>query len=491
MESPSLTINVLEHCGVYPSADANAVTSLPLKFFDLVWLTFHPLGRVIFYDFQYSTDHFTQNIVPKIKTSLSLALKHFTPLAGNLILPSNTDSNMDISIHYLDGDSVSVTFAECISRIINPTECTDNFDHFSGNHARLADVLNPLVPQLPSATCTEISGEDCSVASLIAIQVTVFPDRAICIGITNSHVVADGSTMFNFVQAWASIAKQINISDNELDTDNLASSGCFQIPFYDRSSVPDPYGLGDLYKKSRVASATRQHEKLVKQKEDAAQDSSNIKVRATFVLTESKIQALKNAVLTKLPTLTHLSSFTVVCAYLWTCFAKTRATVWESEHDLDEPQNFSFAMDARARLDPPLPAAYFGNCLVGCLGVQTGRVMIGDEGLVAAAEVFGNAISAKVKNGALHGSDKWMEEFAGIIRGEWNIGIAGSPKMDYYNNIDFGWGKALKFEFAQEPLSLSRCRNSKTDIEIGVILPKIEMDVFSTVLSQGLDTLHG
>lgn len=229
------------------------------------------------------------------------------------------------------------------------------------------------------------------------------------------------------------------------------------------------------------------------QKKEVIQDASNTKVRATFLITGINIQALKKIVSTKRPALTHVSSFTVVCAYLWTCFAKMRATVWEEMHNLEEAQNFGFAMDCRARLDPPLPASYFGNCLVHCLGVEKGRVMIGDDGLAAAAEVLGNAISSKAnsKEGPLLGSDKWMEEFAGALRGEWCMGIAGSPKFDYYNNIDFGWGRPLKFEFVEEALSLSRRKDSKTDLEIGVILPQNEMDVFATVFTQGLRSLQG
>ncbi|KAK1366401.1 Transferase [Heracleum sosnowskyi] len=469
-------VMVLEQCGVSPPHDAVPVTSLPLQFFDLVWLTFNPLGRVLFYDFPYSTDHFIQHIVPNLKTSLSLALKHFTPLAGKLLTPSATSSTTDCQIRYLDGDSVSVTFAEC----------TDNLDHFLGNHVRDADLLKPLVPQLLSTTCIHSSGENCSASTLFAIQVTVFPNRAICIGITNSHVVADGSSVFNFVQAWASIAKQVNTSDGKLDVNDVVSSGDFQIPSYDRSSIKDPHGLGTMLMKVLVPLFDQ-----IQQQKEGIQDSSNIKVRATFVLTEANVKALKNMVSKKRPNLAYVSSFTVLCAYLWTCFAKSRATVFEDVHNLDEPQNFGFVMDCRARLDPPLPASYFGNCLVPCLGVQTGRVMVGDEGLAAAAEVLGDAISVKLKEGPLHGSDKWLESFAGVMRGEWNIGIAGSPKLDYYNNIDFGWGKPLKFEFVDEPLSLSRCKDSKMDTEIGVILPKNEMDEFSKVFTQGLQSLDG
>ncbi|XP_074350132.1 malonyl-coenzyme A:anthocyanin 3-O-glucoside-6''-O-malonyltransferase-like [Apium graveolens] len=476
MEGLSATLTVFEQCSVSPPRDPVAVTSLPLQFFDLIWLPFNPLARVIFFDFPYSTQHFVQHTVPIIKTSLSMPLKHFTPLAGKLLAPSDTSSTTDFQIRYLDGDSVSVTFAEC----------TDDLDQFLGNHVRDVNMLKPLVPQLQSTTCIDTSGEKCSASTVFAIQVTVFPNRGICIGITNSHVVADGSSVFNFVRAWASIAKQVHISDGKLDVNDLVPYEDFQIPSYDRSCIKDPHGLSTVLVKTLGPLV-----KQMQQQKETTQDSSNIKVRATFVLTEANIKALKNMVSTKRPNLAYLSSFTVMCAYLWTCFAKTRASVLEEVHNLDESQNFGFVMDCRARLDPPLPASYFGNCLVLCLGVQTGRVIVGEEGLAAAAEVLGDSISVKLKEGPLHRSDKWLEDLSGAMRGEWTIGIAGSPKLDYYNSIDFGWGKPLKFEFVDEPLSLSRCKDSKMDTEIGVILPKNEMDEFSNVFAQGLRSLVG
>ncbi|KAK1356835.1 hypothetical protein POM88_050091 [Heracleum sosnowskyi] len=365
-------VTILEQCEVRPPPDTVAVKSLPLNFFDLIWLTFHPLGRVMFFEFPHSTTHFVQNIVPKLKSSLALALQHFVLhwLGNYQHLRVLIKCNTDFRIRYVDGDSVSVTFGEC----------RGDLGPYSGNHARDGNVLKPLVPRLPlGGTFVDSCGETCCVAPVFAVQVTVFPNRAICIGMTtNSHVVAAGRTMFNFVSAWASIAKQVNISDTKHD-----------------------------------------------------------------------VVALKKIVSTKRPTLTHVSSFTVVCAYLWTCFAKMRATVWEELHNLEEAQNFGFAMDCRARLDPPLPASYFGNCLVHCLGVEKGRVMIEDDGLAAAAEVLGNTISLKANTK--------------ILRGEWCMGIAGSPK----------------------------CRDSKTDLEVGVILPQNEMDVFATVFTQGLHCLQG
>ncbi|WOH05683.1 hypothetical protein DCAR_0625103 [Daucus carota subsp. sativus] len=477
MEDRLSTVKVLEHCRISPPADTVPVATLPLNFFDYLWLTFHPLGRVLFYDFPHSTSHFIHHTVPNLKTSLSLALKHFTPLAGNLIVSSNTNSNTNYVIRYLDGDSVSVTFAEC----------TDDIDY--GNHVRDANMLNTFVPQLPSATSVDISGEKCSVAPVFAIQVTVFPGRAICIGIRNAHAVADGSSLFNFARAWASITKKVNLLDTKNNISDLITSEGFQIPSYDRSSIQDPCDLGTMYLKAQGARVKKQVEKALPQME-SVDDSSKRKVKATFTVTEAKIKALKSMISTERPTLAYLSSLTSVCAYLWTCFAKTRATVWGVEHNLDECQHFIFAMDCRARLDPPLPASYFGNCLVPCCGALTGRILVGDEGLAAAAEVLGNSVSVKLEKGPLHGSDMFLDEYAGTMRGEWTIGIAGSPKLDYYNNIDFGWGKPLKFEFVQEPLSISRSKDSNADLEIGIVLPQNEMDVFPIIFARGLQNLH-
>lgn len=214
--------------------------SLPLTYFDVMWLPFRPLSRVSFYDFPHSSAYFTQNVVPALKTSLSLVLKHFSPLAGNLVTPSNFSSDTILQVHYLNGDSVSLTIAECAS---------ENYYHLSGNQARDVDDLFLFVPQLPSGIPTE----DCIAAPVLAIQVTIFPNVGISVGFTNSHVVADGSTMFNFTQAWASIARQFICSHKDDDSakEFLASPSYLQqLPFYDRSVIKDPNNLYSIFRKA-------------------------------------------------------------------------------------------------------------------------------------------------------------------------------------------------------------------------------------------------
>lgn len=465
-------ITTLEVCRISPQDGTVDETSLPLTYFDIVWLPFRPLSRVSFYDFPYSTAHFTQNVVPNLKTSLSLVLKHFSPLAGNLVTPSNLNSDTILQVRYLNGDSVSLTIAECAS---------ENYYHLSGNQARDVDDLFLFVPQLPSGVPSDASGEDCIAAPVLAIQVTIFPNSGISIGFTNSHVVADGSTMFNFTQAWASIAKQFFCSHKDGDNTEeflVSSSSLQELPFFDRSVIQDPNNLYNIFRKA-IGEHLEDLQKLYHHQ------ASTKKVQATFIVNQADIQALKKLVSAKQPTLSHVSSFTVVCSYLWTCIAKTRVATTDDEHKTDdETMHFSCMMNCRSRLNPPISTTYFGNCIVACIATAKRTQLGGDEGLFTAAQLLGDVIHKNI-----HNADMWFGNIKGIGTGEFVVGIAGSPRFDYYNCVDFGWGKPKKFEFVSEPLSISRCKDSEGDLEIGVCLSHEQMLAFSSTFVNGINDL--
>lgn len=463
--TPPYTVKVLETCQVSPPSATVVNTSLPLTFLDIIWLTFHPMTRVLFYEFPCSKTNFIQTIIPNLKNSLSLALKHFYPMAGNLITPPSI-STTNLEIRYSDADFVSVTFAECTDKDIN---------HLFGHHTRDADVLLPLVAKLPPAS----SEGDCVITPVLAIQVTLFPDHGISIGFTSSHVLADGRTMFNFIRFWASIANQIVDNNDDEDSNALLLEG---LPFYDRSVIQDTKGLSQMFRTAMEKAA-----KLLDEHKDKSITTTSNKVRATFTITRKNIEGLKNLVLAKRPTLPHVTSFTVVTAYLWTCIAKTRARTSEQALVKEERQHFAFPMDCRGgRTDPPIPATYFGNCLAPCLASLYTAQLLQEGGLVTTAEMIGNAIHSKVQRGVLNFVDKWFEEFGGTLKGEWTMGVSGSPNLDYYNEVDFGWGKAKKFEFVEEPISLSRCKDSVGDLEIGLVMSKNEMELFPSIFSDGL-----
>ncbi|XP_059650402.1 anthocyanin 5-aromatic acyltransferase-like [Cornus florida] len=193
----------------------------------------------------------------------------------------------------------------------------------------------------------------------------------------------------------------------------------------------------------------------------------------------------------------HVSTFTVTCAYMWVCILKSRATTRADEDDEDdELDHFVFLADCRERLDPPIPATYFGNCLAICTATaRHGQLMEEKEGFFVAAESFGEAIATRLHNGepegVLKGSETWFSSFKSL-KWERVMSLAGSPKIGLYEP-DFGWGRPRKSEIVSTDLtgafSISECKDSQGVVEVGVSFPKITMDAFASIFVHGLKLL--
>ena len=159
--SEDYMVSVLEECRVSPPPSTIGEKTLPLNFFDLQWLNLHHVQSLFFYKSpDHSKTHFLETTIPSLKHSLSLALQHFYPLAGNLLLfPPNLG---EPKIHYEDGDLVSLTFSES----------NTDFDYLVKNHPREVACFHPLVPHLPPV-CEK--GNTLLVAPVFAIQISAFP----------------------------------------------------------------------------------------------------------------------------------------------------------------------------------------------------------------------------------------------------------------------------------------------------------------------------
>ncbi|KAL0428992.1 UNVERIFIED_CONTAM: Malonyl-coenzyme:anthocyanin 5-O-glucoside-6'''-O-malonyltransferase [Sesamum radiatum] len=393
MATTSKRVNVHECCGVAPltAAGEAAEQSLPLTFFDVIWLYFHPIQRLLFYPSTYSTADFLEIIVPNLKKSLSQTLTNYLPLAGNLIHPMNSDMP---EFRYVPGDSVSVTFAEASEDF--------DFDYLTGNQARDSDEFYAFAPDLPEPKTDSESG--LKIIPVLAIQVTLFPGTGICIGIINHHSIGDASSIVGFIKAWSRAAK---LGENQqLSAENQS------LPFYDRSAIKDPSGRANIFwNQMRLFPLASTHLKL-----------PTNRVRATFILRKNDIQILKNLALAGEPAESG------------------------EEVDDDEPEYFGFAVDTRHRMESPIPATYFGNCVAFVLVEST------------------------------HG---YLEE-----------GM-GSPKFDLYDT-DFGWGRPAKYESVSidrdGSVSLCKSREFEGGLEIGVSLPRKKMEAFVAIFVDGLKT---
>nr|QWS71080.1 BAHD-type malonyltransferase 3 [Digitalis lanata] len=450
-------VTVHEQSRVAPaSGGETAKQSLPVTYFDMFWIHFHPIQRLLFYKFPCSRVHFLETIVPNLKNSLSKTLKHYLPLAGNLLVPLNSCLP---EFRYLAGDSVSVTIAES----------SDDFDfeYWTGNQARDADEFYAFVPHLPEPTID--SGF--KIMALVSIQVTLFPGTGICVGFTNHHAVGDASSIVRFIKCWSSVANLGEDTDDEFLTKKAL------LPILDRSVIQDP--------SSRRANIFwSQLEQWVNSLTPPKFPTNSF--RETFVLQKTHLQKLRNSVLAKKPYLTHLSSYTVSTAYVWSCLAKI-----DEEVDENEPEYFVIAVDARQRLDPPVPLEYFGNCLAGAVTESTHGELKGEEGFCSAVELIGEVISKVVNNKdeLMKDADEWIVKF-GPIMGKRNFGVSGSPKFDLYDT-DFGWGKPSKFEAVSidgDPsMSLCKSREFEGGLEIGLSMPKLKLDAFAAIFAKGLE----
>lgn len=461
-------VNVIEQYYAVVPTPETAVTdemssiSVPLTFFDILWIILSPVERLVFYELPLSHSQFVERYIPKLKDSLSSTLKHFPPITitGNFIYPSDLTINPEI--RYSKGDAVSIIFAE---------SCQNNFKYLISNYPRNCHAFYPLIPQLISSANTGLP--------VLALQVTLFPGAGICVGITNHHVVGDASSIFRFMKTWALKSKY--------GGEKVADVSFPSPPSFDRSVIKDPKGLASLFLK-QMKSLNRLNGKGTL----PPSDEKYKKLRQTFVLVEKDIHKLKNIVRTKRPTIKHLSAFTITCAYVWTCL--------EKYYPPEESESFMLPVDCRGRVNPPIPENYFGNCLTFCLIHANPQelVGVGEDEFSNLVEKFGEILQDKLgnKDEVLADAETWITTVSKIDPKR-TRSVAGSPKFNYYD-LDFGWGKPIKFECTSidqtGAISLSGCRDSGEEggngIEVGMSLVGEKLDAFASAFNEGLAALN-
>ncbi|QCE12670.1 shikimate O-hydroxycinnamoyltransferase [Vigna unguiculata] len=481
----SHNLKIHEQCSVAPPSAPQ--TSLPLVFFDLFWLRFHPVERIFFYSLPVTHSNpsiFYTQVVPNLKTSLSHTLQHFSPLAGNVLWPNGSSNPV---VQYTPGDAVSVVLAESEA----------DFDHALDNTPKEASELRCLVPHLESSD---------SHASVMALQITLFPNRGFAIGISTHHAVLDGKSSTLFIKAWASLCKTSD-DDSESSPSSLPSLAPELEPLFDRTVIKSPSELGfnasfDLTKLViNSFPGENREERCLKllpfppRLED--------QVRGTFVLTVADLERLKNRVLSKWDSVdiveaesnsnssvsskpTKLSTFVVTCAYTFVCIAKA----W---HGVEKEKNkfaCGFTVDCRARLEPPIPENYFGNCVWGHLVESKPSAFIEEEGFVIIAKSIHSKIKQMIDEGVFHGVGDAAPRYAALAKeGVEILGIAGSNRFGVYG-YDFGWGKPSKVEIASVDraltMGLAEKRDEKGGVEVGVVLKRPVMELFGSLFRRGL-----
>ncbi|KAJ4778691.1 HXXXD-type acyl-transferase family protein [Rhynchospora pubera] len=465
MSSKSPDLRVIEATRVAPPQGTIAGhATLPLTFFDVLWvhLPYPFVERLFFYRYPHPTSQFVSSLLPSLKSSLSLTLEKFYPLSGNLRLIPETDDKFEIC--YIEGDSVSFTVAEC----------NEKFEDFAGYHEREVSRFQNFIPQLLKSD---------ELQPLFAVQVTVFPDAGIAIGITVHHAACDGTSSMQFMHEWAATCRSQT---------RTSSQG----PLIDRNLISDPCNLYNIFhdgmleiRKAMVAPASSVEPTLAPASSvepTLAPASSLEPMLSTFTLSQEHIQKLKQLVLTDAKERNvsfHCSTIVVAIAYVVVGYFQAKRI------DKSTRVSFGLAADYRSRLQPPLPIEYFGNCVGFVMADIYLSDLIRENGVALAAEAIGRDI--KRLDDRLKGAENWIELFKSFFAKP-NIGTAGSPKFKVYG-VDFGWGRPEKVEIISAAktgsMALAESRDVPGGVEIGLALPKSAMNYFKKYFENGLEQM--
>ncbi|XWS27097.1 hypothetical protein CRYUN_Cryun26dG0087100 [Craigia yunnanensis] len=314
----------------------------------------------------------------------------------------------------------------------------------------------------------------CLQQPLMAIQVTIFPNVGISIGVAFCHVAADGKTLAHFMKSWASV----HSSQGDLTCLNNS------VPNFNWDLIKDPLGLASLFMKNKCEYG----------------DLSSIpihKFRITSDIKRSQVDLLKDWVKRKCmeengSEPTRMSTFVVTCAYMWACLIKLQES--GTQHlllgDSNELSHFLFAADCRDRLK--LPTTYFGNCIVLRFATAKKSELTGQNGILVAARAIGKEVM-ELDKGPLKGAEASSSKRKEIFKTGHHVIIAtASPKLGVFN-VDFGWGRPRKTELATIGLlgslsmfSIAENRDEEGGVEFGLALAPDELDSFNAVFNGGL-----
>ncbi|PKA66433.1 Anthocyanin 5-aromatic acyltransferase [Apostasia shenzhenica] len=459
-----MAIRIIEQIQVSPPLPSQP--PIALSFLDTIWLVLPPIERLFFYDFPHPTSAFIDRHLPSLTAALSVTLRTFYPLAG--IIRRSAGSADQVEIAYTEGDSVSLTVAEFAGSDIR---------EFSGHHSREVDKLRLLI----NKSAIPNSSDGAAGWPAMSVQVTLFPNQGLCIGLAVHHSACDGSSSSRFVKSWAAACRSVNGGAiGEV-------SAVDPPPFLDRSIIVDTRGAGlKLLEQARRLAAER-HEDQGRKEQPPLGPSLSSLICCTFVLSAAMIGKLKKRVLEATAEEEgnrkfHCSAFVVSCGYAWSCLVKAR------NPDGDAAVHFGFSVDWRPRMTPEIPSNYFGNCLgAGFAEAKTSEVL-GSKGFVAAAAAIGRSIDSlpgmDVAESIVMAVDKYME-----LARKRPLSVAGSPRFRVYDT-DFGWGRPAKVEVTSvgetDAMSLAESREDEGGIEIGMVLSKVQMEAFSAHFESGL-----
>ncbi|XP_043707889.1 uncharacterized acetyltransferase At3g50280-like [Telopea speciosissima] len=359
-------------------------------------------------------------IIDHLKDSLSLTLVHFLPLAGHLVThkQDNPSPSYSISLEYSNNNN-------------NPGV---DFVHAVAADVTMADVLSPIDVHVPPIVQSlflldEAISHDGHTLPLLAVQVTELVD-GIFIACSFNHVVGDGTSYWNFFNAWAEICRKMMVKGKHvdniscppvltrwfLDDENGHVDPIINLPFSHHDEFIDRYEPPVLLRERFFHFSPESIARLKAKANEECNTNTNASTSTSII-----------------------SSFQALSALVWRCVTRARRHL--PSH---QKTTCSLTVNNRSRLNPPLSPDYFGNCVQAVNATVTVEELL-SHGIGWAAWLLHEAVNGHSDSNVRRWLEGWMVSpfiyQPTKLLGPCNVVMGSSPRFNMYG-CDFGWGKA-------------------------------------------------
>ncbi|XP_010256629.1 PREDICTED: BAHD acyltransferase DCR [Nelumbo nucifera] len=432
----SSSFTIISKCTVFPE-QKSSLGLLKLSVSDLPMLSCHYIQKGLFYT---RPPLPIDSLLSLLKRGLSKTLIYFPALAGRL----TTD---DDGFVYIACNDAGVDFL-----------------HANAAHLTIRDILSPV--HVPDSV-KEFFAFDRTISydghfmPIAAVQVTELAD-GIFIGCTVNHAVADGTSFWNFFNAFAEVCRGVNKLTRPPDFRRNFVNGSLavlrfpeggpQITF--SSDVPLSERIFHFSREAILKLKSRANkwvdnrltvevEILGKQSNDGwkpqSDNNQNPNGKITSVIGSWLRNAVSNSQVTETADQTvEVSSFQSLCAQLWRSVTRARKL------PPSKPTTFRMAVNCRLRIEPKVDPYYFGNAIQSIPTIASAGEILSGNLRACALLLHGNVIAyndAAVRRVV----EDWEKNPRCFPLGNSDgamLTMGSSPRFPMYDN-DFGWGRPL------------------------------------------------
>ncbi|RZC49565.1 hypothetical protein C5167_017990 [Papaver somniferum] len=287
--------------------------------------------------------------------------------------------------------------------------------------------------------------------ALLAAQVTKFKCGGFVFALSMNHIMFDGIGAMEFVNSWGEITRGLPLSNPPyLDRTLLRARNPCKVEFN--------YGLEEIVDISNTVSPLEEE----------------MLINKSFVFHPEKLDQLKKKAMED-GVLKKCTTFETLTAFTWRAQTKSLGL-----HP-DQQVRILFAVNARSKLNPPLPEGYFGNAVL-YMSCQSSAEML-DRPLSSTIWKIQETINS-VTNNYVRSAIDFLEEHKGMPVMTHSTFVSAWSRLAFHS-VDFGWG----VPFYSGPLNVPRnsvlflpCGKDRKGINVFLSLTASSMKVFEELI---------